>query len=96
MSEDRFTIPGLEGRLVLTFVSSIGAAACFAEVDDGGDILLVCVRGRELERERALVGLGIAGPKNKVAELVSLFIGARTGASACISCVYEVCDFELV
>jgi hypothetical protein len=56
----------------------------------------VCVRWRELEREWALVGLEIAGPKNKVAELVSLFIGARTGASVCISYAYEVRDFELV
>ena len=90
MREDPFTIPGLEGRLVLMFVSSISAAACLAEVDD------VRVRGRELGRERALVGLGIAGPKNKVAELVSLFIGART-ALVCImiSCAYKVCDFEL-
>jgi hypothetical protein len=71
MSEDRFTIPGLEGRLILMFVSSISAAACFAEVDDGGDILLVCVRGQELERERALVGLGIVGPKNKVTNRTS-------------------------
>ena len=49
MREDRFTIPGLEGRFVM-FVSSISAAACLAEVDEGDDILLVCVHGRELEQ----------------------------------------------
>jgi hypothetical protein len=83
MREDLVITPGLEGRFV-TFVSS--AAACLAEVDEGNDILLACVSEQELERERALVGLGIVGPKNKAAELVSLFIGARTGASVCISC----------
>jgi hypothetical protein len=87
MKEDQFTIPGLKGHLVLTkFVSSIRVAACLAEVDNRDDILLVRVRGWEL------VGLGIAGLKNKVAELVSLFImiGAHTGASVCISSAYEV------
>jgi hypothetical protein len=64
MKEDRFTI-------FVVFVSSISAVACLAEVDEGDDILVVCVRGRELEREGALVGLGpgIASPKNNVVEL---------------------------
>jgi hypothetical protein len=62
MRKDRFTIPGLEGRLVLTFVPSISAAARLAEVD--------CVRGRELERERALVRLEIADPKNRTSQPV--------------------------
>lgn len=50
-----------------------------------GDPLEVRVRDRERERSRELrfveldFGLGIAGPKNKVAELVNLAIGARTG-----------------
>jgi hypothetical protein len=35
--------------------------ACLAEVDDRDDILLVRVRGRKLERVRALVG--DSGPK---------------------------------
>lgn len=90
MSEDRFAIPGLEGRLVVMFVSTVSAA----KADDGDGILLMRVRGRELERERTLVGLGMAGPKNKVAELASLLV--RTGASASISCSYEGCDFRLV
>ena len=63
-------------------------------IDDGDDILLV--RRRELDRERTLVGLGMAGPKNNVAELVSLLIGARTGMSAFIPCVLDVCNLGLV
>lgn len=82
MSEGRLTILGLEGRRVLMFVSTVSAAARFAEGED--DNL----------RERGLVGLEMAGPKNKVAELVSLFIGARTVGSG-IPCACGVCDLEM-
>lgn len=58
--------PGLEGHLVATFVSTASAA----EADDKDGILLMRARGHA----RARMGLGMAGPKNKVAELANLFI----------------------
>lgn len=63
-------------------------------IDNGDDIMLV--RRHELDQEWALVGLGMAGPKNNVAELISLFIGARISISAFIPCVLDMRNLGLV
>ena len=70
-------VPGLASHLLPILVFTVNALV-EAETDGGGVMLLVCGRVRERERERER-GLGMAGSKNRVAELVlrSQLIGAR-------------------